>query len=133
MLKALFAALALAIAGPALADMDNVKKATEQALATYKAEGLAGVETAARTCYTGLDYRKSNQNLGRDVEYCIVYETAGSVINNQTNAGAPYFKESSVRAIYALDRARLATNQTEMVEYFTPRATYVRKVVSERL
>lgn len=132
--KLLCAALALAFAGPALADVDNLKRASDKALATYKSSGLDGLELEGKTCYTGLDKRITNPTLGPQVEYCIAFEGAAAVINAQKKLGSTYFTaDVATRAFIALDQSRLVTLPENLLPYVNPRYEYIQKYVSGRL
>ncbi|WP_244788335.1 hypothetical protein [Cupriavidus pauculus] len=134
MRKLLCAALALAIAGSALADIDNLNRASDKALTVYKSSGMDGLELEGKTCYSGLDKRPSNPNLGAQVEYCIAFEGASAVINNTKKLQSPYYGLDTVaRAFLALDQSRLVTLPEQMTTYTSPRYEYIKKYVTGRL
>lgn len=123
MFKKLVWCCLLACSLPALADSwdsrGNIAKATEQAIQTYKTKGADALVADGESCHAGLDLARTNKNLARDVEYCIAFEIAATLIDQKTaNPHHPYWANGNtfLRGMYALERARIVT----LPEQFNP-------------
>jgi hypothetical protein len=133
MLKRIVLALAMAAAiGPAMAaswdSNTNIDRATAAALKAYRANGDAALIDAANNCYAGLDARPRNPNAGRDVEYCISLDLSALAIDNTavTEGNAPRStklepEKMMLRAMQALEQARIVRLPEEFLQYLNPR------------
>jgi hypothetical protein len=134
--KLILAGALLAASLPALADSwdsnRNIERAMDAALATYRKTGVTGLVQEAENCYAGLDTSRRNKHVGRDVEYCISYVVSSAVIDKEASRAinAPqneYFTngELLLKAMYALERARIVTRPEEFQPYLAPRLSKI--------
>lgn len=142
MLKSVLLPCLLACALPALADSwdsdANINKAMDQAVSTFKAKGIPGLEEAARSCYAGMDYSRRNVNVGRDVEYCVSYELASTIIDRDnakaTNgARSAYFKDVLLRSAHNLEKARAVKLPEEIERYLAPRYQKIERAMPGKM
>lgn len=145
MLKRLILAGALLAASlPALAESwdsnKNIERAMDTAVSTYKKSGVTGLIKESENCYAGLDTSRRNAHVGRDVEYCVSYVVSSAVIDKEMSRAnnAPqneYFTngELLLKAMYALERARVVTRPEEFQPYLAPRLSKISEEVPRRL
>lgn len=145
MLKRLILAGALlATSLPALAESwdsnKNIERAMDAAVSTYKKSGVTGLIKESENCYAGLDTSRRNGHVGRDVEYCVSYVVSSAVIDKEMSRAnsAPqneYFTngELLLKAMYALERARVVTRPEEFQPYLAPRLSKISEEVPRRL
>ncbi len=141
MFKKLLLVGLLSLSIPALAGAwnsdANLNKAMDQAVATYKAKGVAGLEDEARNCYAEIDYAHTNKSLPRNVEYCIAYELSATLIDRDAakpgGARSAYFKDVLTRSMYQLERARVVTLPEQFERYLGPRFQKIERALPGKM
>jgi hypothetical protein len=128
----------LLVAGPALADQNNIDRAVNQAIKDYKASGESAMSDRAKVCYDGVDYRRGVTGAASAVEYCMSYEFAACMIlskRGEWDVNAGYFNVRDVmfRAAQYTEKARVVTLPEQFDPYWKPRSEYIKKAVAGRL
>jgi hypothetical protein len=122
----------------ARADQNNIDAAIAQAVADYKADGESAMTTRAKFCYDGVDYRRSNGEAAKEVEYCMSYELAAVAILSNRKAWNPYagyFNGADVitRAALYTEKARIVVLPEQFDPYWKPRSEYIKKAITRML
>lgn len=127
--KKIIAVFLVTVAPLATADSwnssENISRAANRALATYGTNGIDGIVSESRNCHAGLDTSYRNKNAARDIEYCIAFDIASTLIDqrragsNEANRSAYLnLNEAMMRGVFALEKARLITLPEQIVPYF---------------
>ena len=139
-IAAVFASLACASSYAASWDSDaNIEKAANVAIKKFVTGGVNSMQSAAENCFNGLDKRRSNPNLGRDVEYCIALDSAALAVFQAIASGGPtetqttYFDSENqliLKWVLTLDESRLIRTPEDISPYLVPRIRKAKSIVA---